>query len=115
MKSTMALKHITHERCPTCGARIQGLYHESIHCSGEHFEHVKFKCGSKIKYIPNFSREQIVTACPNHPDEIKRDEADSEALENLEKYVNKSKLSEEKKKRILRDISFMVSSIDRRK
>jgi len=102
------LKHLNYERCPICGAEVQGLYVSSTHCSGEQFEHVKFKCGAKIKYVPNFKREEIETQCSKHPDEVEKLVRDKEALESILKRVNKSALSAHRKEGLRRHIEFLI-------
>jgi hypothetical protein len=60
----ITLDKLTDTACPSCGAAPVYVEKSSQHCSGEWFEWVKFACGFKIHWSPNFSRREVIEACP---------------------------------------------------
>lgn len=63
MKTTITLKHLEYTECPVCRAEITNLEVDRMHTNREQFESVRFSCGGHIKWVPNFSREEVATQC----------------------------------------------------
>lgn len=70
------IRHIKTQRCPKCNSEIveQSLKHDwrgniQQHGNGQRWETVRFACGLKIEWIPNFEAEQVVeySECENDP------------------------------------------------
>ena len=76
----MILKSISTMSCPICGCtevEFEGVEKDStgkvwVHANGERREYRAFICGHKVKYNPNFKREEVVGTCQNDENLKKR-------------------------------------------
>lgn len=75
----MNLKFIKTDKCPICGCDT--VISESVdtgynntkvleHCNGGLWENRDFLCGFKVKYSPNFAKEEYVNNCRNDESKI---------------------------------------------
>jgi hypothetical protein len=69
----MQLRHLKHTKCPACNAPLVTDAIEGHHTNGQQFERQQFKCGSEVRWVPNFSREEISRPCPHSPESKARD------------------------------------------
>ncbi len=80
----MNLRFIKSTECPSCKCSViveEGLETSSVgrdevrtHCNGKQWEYRKFLCGCQIKYVPNFSAEEIQYKCRKTTEYLKREE-----------------------------------------
>lgn len=50
--------------CPDCASETVAESCRHRHCCGEGFEVREFACGCSLRWSPNFSRLEVVHACP---------------------------------------------------
>jgi hypothetical protein len=85
----MKLQHLKYTACPVCGKRVVSDRQRAQHCNGEWFEEQWFECGCVIKYVPNFSREEVQIQCPEHPTEKARELKHIEAKRKALRYISR--------------------------
>lgn len=98
----MKLHQLLHEKCPTCGARIVAERQRSQHTNGQWFEEQEFECGCIVKHVPNYSREEVRTPCPNSASERQKEAKRIEALRKLRRYINRLDVDDDYKERLTR-------------
>lgn len=90
------------EHCMTCGSHTVSESCHSVHCNGQPFEERGFKCGRKIRWSPNFERQETVQECPKDPGEIERNRKIQNATAALLKTLGESQADTEWKDRVKR-------------
>jgi len=100
----MKPQHLTYKQCPVCSARPVSFHQPWQHTNGEWSEEIKFDCGCRIRYVPNFKKERIETQCPNHRTEKAKHLKREGALRKLEKYINKLDVDQDWKDKVLSHI-----------
>lgn len=69
--TTLTLKHVTLDSCPTCGSKIRVIeIGPRQHSNGEYPERVEFFCGSVHEYSPAFYKVRAAKRCPRNPTQI---------------------------------------------
>ncbi len=95
------LNHLVDETCDGCGSETVAIEKNGRHCNGEWFETRRFSCGARIKFVPNYSRVEVDTPCPNTEKNklmmIKR----RTALESLQQYIEKLDVDKDCKQRLV--------------
>lgn len=90
------LRHITTTACPCCGSTdvvSEEMEHNEIrgevrvHCNGERWETRKFVCGHAVSWVPNFSREEVRSACHTSPEIILRNQKREQARDALKNFI----------------------------
>ena len=98
----MKLHHLKLHACPVCNSRLVVERQRSQHCNGEWFETQEFECGYVIDYVPNFSREEVRTQCPEHHAEKERQGKRDEAERKLRRYISRLDVDDEFKEILMR-------------
>jgi hypothetical protein len=72
-------KHIDYSACPDCGAEFVEFGRETgvggkvnRHVNGGVREYIRFACGRKDEYIPNFLKIKTEYPCQNTPDAVEQ-------------------------------------------
>lgn len=98
----MKLQHLKHQACPECKARIVTIRQPSQHTNGEWFEEMKFECGCEVRYVPNFSREELTEPCPNSREVKIKQAKQRQAVVKLSRYIDRLDVDAEFKKHLRR-------------
>ncbi len=61
---------LKYTECPTCGSPIQSFSRGYFHINGYFRDEIKFECECCIEFTPNFMAEQILTPCPQSPENL---------------------------------------------
>lgn len=86
----MNLQHIKEERCPTCGAiATQETRSSRMHTNGSREELRRFACQRTLRYMPNYSRVEVLVECRHHPDTINAREKHNEAVKTINDTIDK--------------------------
>lgn len=65
----MKLRHLTEERCGTCGcAAIEETQAARGHVNGGVEETRRFSCGRHVMFSPNFNRVSVIRECEKDPE-----------------------------------------------
>ena len=69
----ISFTHLKSTQCPACSCdvivieELEKSHNNKIlqHCNGQRWEKRSFLCGTRIEWIPNFSREEVKGECLN--------------------------------------------------
>lgn len=100
----MKMYQLKYEKCPTCSARPVAFHQPWKHTNGEWSEEIKFDCGCRIRYSPNFRREELSQPCPNHSSEKGKARKRKLACAKLKKYIKRLDVDEDFKERLLAEV-----------
>lgn len=93
MNDTMM--HLTGTCCRHCGAATEEISISGRHTNGQQFESRRYGCGFSLRWVPNYSREEVVGVC-SKSEEFKDAQAafflDRDALDGMLQWVNVSPL-----------------------
>ncbi len=103
----ISLQHLTDKKCPTCGAEMRNASMDGLHCNGEQFESITYRCGCKIRYVPNFSRQEIETECPQSPKSKDEKQHVAVLVSVIRSCVNESPVRDSVKNRILSALEYL--------
>lgn len=86
----MQIGLIKEKSCPICSAEIVEQSVDTgfdgkilVHCNGQRWERVKFACGLKLEWIPNYQQVETRGECRNDPMVISRKGAAQQLIVRL--------------------------------
>lgn len=90
----MEFKHIKSETCPFCGIGLKYATYSGTHCNGQQNEDVQYWCGYRVKWIPNYGKEEVMSLCTNSEEYKKKKKQMDEIMDELKDFLH-SKISKE--------------------
>lgn len=101
--------------CPCCGSSYETAHVNGKHTNGQQFETVTFRCGAKLRHIPNFDRSEWENLCPKSPvfSELSKKVAAESALLK-ERLINTSTTDnalEKLQRRLIEDFEYNLRAI----
>ena len=101
------LNHISYNTCPDCGAELKGVSLDWQHTNGAWHESITFKCGRVDVHTPNFMAIEVKRPCERSA-AYRKDREEQEALvSRIRSIVEKSKVSDETKRKILGTLKYL--------